>query len=116
MGIEADSYKEMQMWEIITRLKKLEGDDLESIVRDGIKAMFSAVKLSVDSAENPYEKRHRIEKRNTPSDHRAQMLSARQQCVANNLFYGLRGAGQAAVCGGTLGMSMGSDDLSLFGW
>ena len=57
MSFETESYKEMQAWEIITRLKKLEGDDLDSLVKCGSDKMSAAVKLSVDSAENPYVKK-----------------------------------------------------------
>ena len=60
MSFETESYKDLQTWEVITRLKKLGGDDLESLVKCGLDKMKAAVKLSVDSAENPYKKRYRF--------------------------------------------------------
>ena len=41
-------------WDIETRLKKLEGNDLESIVASGMDRLEKAVSDQLDAVENPY--------------------------------------------------------------
>ena len=55
MSFETESFKEMQLWDIVTRLKHLEGDDLQGIIISGCKRMQAAADKVADDAVNPYE-------------------------------------------------------------
>ena len=106
MSLETNSYKELQMWEIITRLKKLGGDDLDSIVSRGTQSMRDAVDVFLGSVDNPYKKRSKVDYRGFME--RCYQDNPRSQIILDNAYTSLQGLGAAqgaSVFGAALGCS-----------